>query len=165
MTLGVLNACQRDIRQISGNPHAIVTVVWKFPSCGQAVFRQLSSIFHQAAVRKSSGSHQVVIRQSSGSHQVVIRQSSVSHQAVIRQSSYIECPWIILHCALYYITVTSRYTEALQLHCFLKKKSIQYIDINLKKCGFELHGFFLEPKTAYLEALLYVVTQWSKWYK
>ena len=23
------------------------------------------------------------------------------------------------------------------------------------KCGFELHGFFLEPKTAYLEALLY----------
>ena len=24
------------------------------------------------------------------------------------------------------------------------------------KCGFELHGFFLEPKTAYLEALLYI---------
>ena len=23
------------------------------------------------------------------------------------------------------------------------------------KCGFELHGFFLEPKSAYLEALLY----------
>ena len=24
------------------------------------------------------------------------------------------------------------------------------------KHGFELHGFFLEPKTAYLEALLYL---------
>ena len=39
------------------------------------------------------------------------------------------------------------------MHGFLKKKSIQYIGINLTKCGFELHGFFLEPKTAHLEAL------------
>ena len=53
------------------------------------------------------------------------------------------------------VTVTLRYTEALKLHCFLKKNPLQYIDINLMKCGFELHGFFLEPKTAYLKALLY----------
>ena len=52
------------------------------------------------------------------------------------------------------VTVTLRYTEALKLHCFLKKNPLQYIDINLMKCGFELHGFFLEPKSAYLEALL-----------
>ena len=52
------------------------------------------------------------------------------------------------------VTVTLRYTEALKLHCFLKKNPLQYIDINLMKCGFELHGFFLEPKTAYLKALL-----------
>ena len=60
-----------------------------------------------------------------------------------------------LHGTLHYITVTLRYTEALKLHCFLKKNPLQYIDINLKKCGFELHCLFLEPKTAYLEALLY----------
>ena len=60
-----------------------------------------------------------------------------------------------LHCTLYYITVTSRYTETLKLLCFLKKKSLQYIGINLMKCGFELDCFFLDPKTAYLEALLY----------
>ena len=55
------------------------------------------------------------------------------------------------------VTVTLRYTEALKLHCFLKKNPLQYIDINLTKCGFELHGFFLEPKTAYLKALLYSI--------
>jgi hypothetical protein len=43
----------------------------------------------------------------------------------------------------------------LKLHCFLKKYPLQYIGINLTKCGFELHGFFLDPKSAYLEALLY----------
>ena len=32
------------------------------------------------------------------------------------------------------------------------------ICINLTKHGFELHGFFLEPKSAYLEALLYFKT-------
>ena len=60
-------------------------------------------------------------------------------------------------CTLYYITVTSRYTEALKLHCFLKKNPIQYIGINLTKHGFAIHGFFLEPKSAYLEALLYLI--------
>ena len=93
------------------------------------------------------------IRQSSGSHQAVIRQSSGSHQAVIL--IYLVLSSIELDCTLYYITVTLRYTEALKLHCFLKKNPLQYIDINLTKCGFELHGFFLEPKTAYLKALLY----------
>ena len=88
----------------------------------------------------------------SGSHQAVIRQSSDSHPYTLN----IEWLWISLHCTLYYITVTSRYTEALKLHCFLKKKSIQYISMNLTKCGFELHGFFLDPKTAHLEALLYI---------
>ena len=48
------------------------------------------------------------------------------------------------------------WTKALKLHGFLKKKSLYYIGISLKKRGFALHGFFLEPKTAYLEALLYV---------
>ena len=33
--------------------------------------------------------------------------------------------------------------------------TVQAVGINLTKCGFELHGFFLEPKTAYLKALLY----------
>ena len=46
--------------------------------------------------------------------------------------------------------------KALEIHCFWKEKSLQYIGINLMKCGFELHGFFLEPKSAYLEALLYL---------
>ena len=45
--------------------------------------------------------------------------------------------------------------KALKIHGFLKKKSIQYIGINLTKCGFEQNGFFLEPKTAHLKALLY----------
>ena len=118
---------------------------------------------HQTVIRQSSGSHQAVIRQSSSSHQAVIRQSSDSHQAVIRQSSGSHQTVILIHlilsglelpCTLYYITVTSSYTEALKLHCFLKKNPIQYIVINLTKCGFELHGFFLEPKPAYPEALL-----------
>ena len=46
--------------------------------------------------------------------------------------------------------------KALEIHCFLKKNSLKYIGINLTKCGFELHGFFLDPKTAHLEALLYL---------
>ena len=46
--------------------------------------------------------------------------------------------------------------KTLQIHCFLGKNPIQYIGINLMKHGFELHGFFLEPKSAYLEALLYI---------
>ena len=87
--------------------------------------------------------------------------NSGSHQAVITHQTVILIHLILssleLHCTLYYITVTSRYTEALKLHCFLKKNPLQYIGINLTKCGFELHGFFLEPKTAYLEALLYII--------
>ena len=90
---------------------------------------------------------------SSDSHHAVNRQSSGSHQAVIL--IYLVLSSIELDCTLYYITVALRYTEALKLHCFLKKNPLQYIDINLMKCGFELHGFFLEPKTAYLKALLY----------
>ena len=104
-------------------------------------------------IRQSSRSHYAIIRQSLGSHQAVIRQSSGSHQTVIL--IYLVLSSIELDCTLYYITVTLRYTEALKLHCFLKKNPLQYIDINLTKCGFELHGFFLEPKTAYLKALLY----------
>ena len=46
------------------------------------------------------------------------------------------------------------WTKALKLHGFLKKESFYYIGINLTKHGFALHGFFLEPKSAYLEALL-----------
>ena len=94
---------------------------------------------------------------SSDSHHAVNRQSSGSHQAVIL--IYLVLSSIELDCTLYYITVTLRYTEALKLHCFLKKNPLQYIDINLMKCGFELHGFFLEPKTAYLKALLYFILQ------
>ena len=101
----------------------------------------------------SSDSYHAVNKQSSGCHQAVIRQSSGSHQTVIL--IYLVLSSIELDCTLYYITVTLRYTEALKLHCFLKKNPLQYIDINLTKCGFELHGFFLEPKTAYLKALLY----------
>ena len=50
-------------------------------------------------------------------------------------------------------------TKALKIHGFLKKISLKYIGINLMKCGFELHGFFLEPKSAYLEALLYSLNE------
>ena len=107
----------------------------------------------------SSRSHQAVIRQSSGSHQAVIRQSSGSHQTVIL--IHLILSGLELQCTLYYITVTSRYTEALKLHCFLKKNPLQYIGIDLTKCGFELHGLFLEPKTAYLEALLYTLVDCS----
>ena len=71
-----------------------------------------------------------------------IRQSSDSHCYTLD----IEWPWITLHWTLYYIAVTSRYTEAFKLHCFLKKKSIQYISIILIKCGFELHIFFWSQK-------------------
>ena len=85
-------------------------------------------------------------------HQTVIMQSSDSHQTVIL--IHLILSGLELHCTLYYITITSRYTEALKLHCFLKKNLLYYIGINLTKCGFELHGFFLEPTTAYLEALL-----------
>jgi hypothetical protein len=125
----------------------------------------MSSFIHQTVIMQSSDSHQTVIRQSSDSHQTVIRQSSDSHQTVIRQSSdshqtviliHLILSGLELHCTLYYITVTSRYTEALKLHCFLKKNLLYYIGINLTKCGFELHDFFLKPKTAYLEALLYL---------
>ena len=89
-------------------------------------------------------------KQSSGSQ----RQSSDSHTYKLIMSD------LDLHCTLYYITVTLRYTEALKLHCFLKKNPLQYIDINLKMCGFELHCLFLEPKTAFLEALLYIEDCW-----
>ena len=47
------------------------------------------------------------------------------------------------------------WTKTLKLHGFFEKYPFYYISINLTKCGFALHGFFLEPKTAYLEALLY----------
>ena len=94
ITLDVLYACERDVRQISCKPYTIVTCsllevseLWSGSfqavsgSC-QPVVEQLSSIFHHAAVRKSSGSHQAVIRQSSGNHQTVIRLSSYSIQTV-----------------------------------------------------------------------------------
>jgi hypothetical protein len=55
-------------------------------------------------------------------------------------------------CTLYYITVTLRYADFGGF--FLLHRC------NLTKRGFELHGFFLEPKTAHLEALLY--SSWQK---
>ena len=63
-----------------------------------------------------------------------------------------------IHCTLYYITVTLRYTDFGQkpwrYTVFLKKNPLQYISINLMKHGFEMHGFFLDPKSAHLKALL-----------
>ena len=47
--------------------------------------------------------------------------------------------------------------KALQIHGFLKKKSLLVHTCNLTNRGFELHGFFLELKTAHLEALLYMI--------
>ena len=59
---------------------------------------------------------------------------------------------------MYYITVTLKYADFGQKPCRYTdfwKKIILLHKCNLTKHGFELHGFFLEPKTAHLEALLY----------
>ncbi len=45
--------------------------------------------------------------------------------------------------------------KTLKLHCFLKKKSTSVHRYKPQEVWFKLHCFFLEPKTAYLEALLY----------
>ena len=89
ITLDVLYACKRDVRQISCKPYTIVTcslleVSELWSGSFQAVANQLLSSCQAFFIMQQSGNHQAVIRQSSGSHQAVIRPSSGSHQAAIR---------------------------------------------------------------------------------
>ena len=68
---------------------------------------------------------------SSDSHHAFIRESSDSHQAVIRQSSLYIQYWVALNYTVHYttyITVTSRYTEALKLQ--EKKPNSMYNSTN-----------------------------------
>ena len=71
------------------------------------------------------------------------------------------CPFRPVSCAhelVHKSTCNTRILDkSLEATRFLKKKSLYYIGISLKKRGFALHGFFLEQKTAYLEALLYFI--------
>ena len=98
----------------------------------------------QTVTKQWSGSLQTA--DLSDSHQAIIKQSSDSHQRVIRKTSL---------CTYYSKNTwdTRILNKSLEgTRSFEKKIPLVH---KYKPHGFELHGFFLEPKTAYLEALLY----------